>query len=146
MGVDLTAYKADILAASEKTYNTPSCEHSSLFLDHLYLRGFRGFDRIEYGAIIRISDIDDKANKKSAWYIFYQNETVSIGIYGSWKRPEEKNVWYSKNESTLTFNERIEVNNQIKEAQAKQIKAREEQNENAAKEAEEAFNNLPPGS
>lgn len=141
--VSLIAYKKQIELASDKPHNPPSCEHVSLFIDYLFLNGFTGFDTIVYNQLTRISDATDKAGKQSGWYIYYQNESISVGVFGSWKKPEEKLVWYSRDENTLTMVERAQVNTQIKEAQEKQKRAREEQNNEAAQRAVERLTSLP---
>ncbi len=141
--VDLSKYQANILAAKEKVYNAPVEDHSGLFLDHLLLSGFKNLGHIEHGQITRICDADDKGTKKSGWYIYYQNETVSVGVYGSWKNPDEKQVWYSKEEKNLSLNERNEVFGQIKQAQERQQLARRKLNQEAAENAVKLIADLP---
>ena len=140
--VDLSKYQSSILAAQEKTYNAPAEEHSGLFLDHLFLLGYKT-NEIEHGVITRIADSSDQGVKKSGWYVYYQNQTVSVGIYGSWKRPEEKNIWYSKSENYLTFQERNEVAEQIKQAQETQRQSRDKLNQETAENARKLFDTLP---
>jgi phage/plasmid primase-like uncharacterized protein len=141
--VDLTPYQNQIKRASEKSFSTNSFESRSLFLDHLHLIGYRVDGGLQDGEIVRVQTDGDKGTKKSGWYIFYQNETVGVGVYGSWKNPEEKNVWYSRNESDLTFKERIQINEQIKAAQEKQKRQMQERQEESAKEAADIYNSLP---
>ncbi len=141
--VDLSKYQSNILAAKEKVYNAPVEDHSGLFLDHLLLSGFKNLGHIVHGEITRICDADDKGTKKSGWYIYYQNETVSTGIYGSWKSPDDKLVWYSKEEKNLSMVERNEAFGQIKQAQERQQQARKKLNEEAAENAVKLMAELP---
>lgn len=140
--VDLTRYKSNIIAASEKSYNVPSNEHGSLFEDYMFLRGYK-IGRLEYGALVRIADPTDIGQKKSGWYIYHQNETISVAVYGSWKDDKKQEPWYSKERHNMTFDERIEVDNQIKQAQEKQRIERDKVQQEAADDAFKLISELP---
>lgn len=139
--VDLSLYQSHIRDA--KINNAPAEEHGGLFLDLLFLQGFKVEGNIVHGELTRISDPTDKPGKQSGWYIFHQGDTVSVGIYGSWKQPDDKQVWYSKTENTLTFNERTQTAQKIKEAQEQQRIKREKEQESVSKEASILYTTLP---
>ncbi|QDP62919.1 MAG: hypothetical protein Unbinned5081contig1002_24 [Prokaryotic dsDNA virus sp.] len=141
--VDLTAYKADIENATTKNYQAPTNEHSTLFIDELFLAGYKADSHIVHGEITRISDPTDKPNKQSGWYIYYQGEEVSVGIYGSWKTPDQKNIWTSHSDQSMTFDQRNESQRQIKKAQEAQQLAIKLKQEEAALKAKSLFDNLP---
>lgn len=140
--VDLTRYKANIMAASEKPYNAPSNEHASLFEDYMFLKGYK-IGKLEYGRLVRIADPTDTGQKKSGWYIYHQNETVSVAVYGSWKDDKKQEPWYSKERHNMTFIEQCKVDGQIKQAQEKQRAEREKIQQEAADDAFKLISELP---
>ncbi len=141
--VDLTRYKSNIITASEKIYNAPSNEHGSLFEDYMFLRGYK-IGRLEYGTLVRIADPTDTGQKKSGWYIYHQNETISVAVYGSWKDDKKQEPWYSKERHNMTFIEQNEVDSQIKAAQEKQRHERDKVQQEAADDAFNILQGLQP--
>ena len=141
--VDLTPYKSHIKAASEKAYNAPVEDHTGLFLDHLHLLGYSETGYPEQGQVMRMQAPTDKQGKKSGWYTYYQGEIVSVGVFGNWKEPEQKHIWYSRSEKDLTFQQKVEVRENIKKAQEAQKLEREKIQEEAGQKASEKFNSLP---
>lgn len=144
--VNLSNYQAAILAASEKNNFAPTEEHGSLFIDHLFLLGYKTENSIKHGELVRIGDPTDKPHKQSGWYVFYQGDFASVGVYGSWKNPELKQVWYSHDENSMTFNQRTLLNEKVKEAQARQQQALKEKQAETAIRAKELYESLPSAS
>lgn len=131
--VDLTPFKEKLKIATKNTGDeNPRC----LFLDALFLSGFKPPKVLRDGVIDRIADPTDKGKSKSGWYIYNQYEDIAIGVYGSWKGYPERIVWTSRSEHSLSFQQRIKLNEEIKEAEAKR-KIEEERLRNEA--AENAF-------
>jgi len=88
------------------------------FSESMAVHGLQCSDTvIPDGKIHRFHVDSDKPGSQSGWYVFYGNNGLSAGCYGSW-RMGETFKWCGKEEKTLTEAERAELGERIAEAKA----------------------------
>jgi len=136
--VNIAPYKARL--KTTKTYNQSDNPRGD-FLAHLSELGYKPPKVLKDGQIDRISDPTDKGIKESGWYIYNQYENISIASYGTWK-DGEKNNWTSKDTNTLSFAERIKVNDEIKKHQEQRKAEEKQRHEESAIEASDKLLSL----
>lgn len=147
--VDLTPYKAAIEAA--RSTSVRACaDPRSVFMDILHSAGITPPRALQIGKIDRVDGSEDKAGKKSAWYVYNeiednQNEGAIIGIasYGDWKTGLSE-TWVSRSEHQMSGTERANYHAK-REAmkQEQEAETRAKQNE-AAKVAYEIWSKAKP--
>lgn len=137
--VDITPYMARIQRT--KIYETSDNPRGD-FIEHLSSLGYTPPKALKDGAIDRIDDPTDKPHKGSGWYIYNQYENIAIASFGTWKDAGVTHTWTSKEMGSMSFAERVKINEQIKINEAKRQEELKEKNDNAAMEAFETFSKL----
>ncbi|MBT5663955.1 MAG: hypothetical protein HOJ06_01340 [Rhodospirillaceae bacterium] len=121
------------------------------FCDEMRAYGFDVPPIPSVGRIERVAVADDKAGKKSGWYIYNEVEdefrpggVIGIGVFGSWKGNPEKVVWTSKRRETMSNVEQIRMEEQIKAAQVARELEIAARHTRAASDAASIWAEAPP--
>ena len=112
------------------------------FLDYLSEHGFTPPAALRDGVIDRIKDEHDKGTKRTGWYIYNQYDDIAVGVFGTWRDPDNKTTWTSKDTHALSFAERVHLNDIIKQNEAKRREEERLRHDEAALEASEEFLSL----
>jgi putative DNA primase/helicase len=108
---------------SKHTPLKPTCQALNPFSESMAEHGLSCPDAIvPDGKVHRFHVSGDKSGSKNGWYVFYGDNGLPAGSYGSWKTGETF-TWCAKSEKTLSDTERTEWRKQI----AKAKKARDQE-------------------
>ncbi len=88
----------------------------------------------------------DKGNAKSGWYIFHTNTHNFAAAYGNWKTGLNETWCFSKNNTSLSVEERRQLKKIYVNAKKKQLAKQERQYAKARRIANSVWNNGSPAS
>lgn len=111
-------------------------EHA--FADELQAAGYQLDGPIQPQAIQRLRMADKPRGQRTGWYWFSGVDTqtgIAVGVYGDWRREDERHYWCNKSERELSPQERMAYD---RHAQQMREQAEQEREANRARVAEEA--------
>lgn len=91
------------------------------------------------GAIVRVPTKDDTRGKKTGWYILYDGPILA-GSYGDFRRDGEGHTWSSVEKSSMSSQQLVEFQNQIRAAKQRREEERLILQGEAAREANAIWN------
>lgn len=95
------------------------------------------------GQINRCHVEGDKQGSKNGWYVFFNNSSFSVGVFGNWKTGDEKK-WSSKEMNSLTAEEHREYQSRMAEAKRRYKEAKEKERVEAKLKAQKTWKESVP--
>lgn len=123
--VDLSPFIATANRYINPAFFANDTDPRGAFLDELKAAGYTPPDRLEIGHLARLRDPQDKPHKRTGWMIYNEfpdrndaSKVFAVGVYGSWRDPDGKNVWTSRRTDSLSPEDRLHYLAQIDAARA----------------------------
>lgn len=120
------------------------------FITTMRQHGYRPDNMLSLGQVTRIPDSQDKGHDKTGWYVYFEIEnqgsdsTFGVGVFGSWRDPDSKTRWSSKQESYKTDVEKELEALKMAKYMAERERDRADLQRVAAEAAKQAFDSADP--
>lgn len=115
------------------------------FISTMRQHGYRPDNMLAIGQVTRIPDSQDKGHDKTGWYVYFEIEnqgsdsSFGVGVFGTWRDPDSKIRWSSKQESYKTDIERELEASKMAKYMAERERDRADLQRVAAEAAKQAF-------